>query len=319
MEVYPRACGGTAEECRSVRDSERLSPRVRGNRIPQGLSKGRSRSIPARAGEPLAYLELQRSIKVYPRACGGTTCRQIHMYCYVGLSPRVRGNQYLQIVRDTNQRSIPARAGEPSLRQPPVPARTVYPRACGGTLIKPSQPQTVPGLSPRVRGNRNIGYAARLGSRSIPARAGEPTRRTLRRTGAQVYPRACGGTSTCSVRPSMRTGLSPRVRGNLQQLGQELGRWRSIPARAGEPALQTRRASLASVYPRACGGTSLTSETTVSGEGLSPRVRGNHDCALATALQGHSIPARAGEPPPPTRAVTLRMVYPRACGGTRGN
>ena len=49
------------------------------------------------------------------------------------------------------------------------------------------------------------------------------------------------------------------------------------------------------VYPRACGGTQRLG-------------------VLVTA-PARSIPARAGEPPFPTRPTSIRGVYPRACGG----
>ena len=77
--------------------------------------------------------------------------------------------------------SIPARAGEPFASLIANRLCQVYPRACGGTfyarpLLKPSQ-----GLSPRVRGNlqRNDHHWDYWGS--IPARAGEPTRKWLTR------------------------------------------------------------------------------------------------------------------------------------------
>ena len=51
-EVYPRACGGTANPFDVAYGYQGLSPRVRGNRVvlmPASTSRG---SIPARAGEP---------------------------------------------------------------------------------------------------------------------------------------------------------------------------------------------------------------------------------------------------------------------------
>ena len=51
------------------------------------------------------------------------------------------------------ERSIPAGAGEPSLRQSPGYALWVYPRGCGGTPAKFFLSLPSFGLSPRVRGN----------------------------------------------------------------------------------------------------------------------------------------------------------------------
>ena len=131
-------------------------------------------------------------------------------------------------------------------------------------------------------------------------------------------------------------GLSPRVRGNPKPTYAPFSMWRSIPARAGEPADSYRYTATVTVYPRACGGTWSGRAGPSGASGLSPRVRGNRrPCPLRTRRR-RSIPARAGEPPGPrldifgrrsipARAgepddapfrVELRRVYPRACGGT---
>ena len=52
--VYPRACGGTGAAGDLVPGLDGLSPRVRGNLCCSLLSQMSVRSIPARAGEPLA-------------------------------------------------------------------------------------------------------------------------------------------------------------------------------------------------------------------------------------------------------------------------
>ena len=187
-----------------------------------------------------------------------------------GLSPRVRGNLPPRVVPMKCHRSIPARAGEPL---PWVSARQlcgVYPRACGGTHSRHS-----PIIS---------------GWRSIPARAGEPSGSSPSLRLEPVYPRACGGNHSCrqvDLRPIVATGLSPRVRGNLSARRLHFGAvpliW-SIPARAGEPRGRSAFGGCANpsglsrrvrgnpacdrypavgvikgVYPRACGGTIVTS------------------------------------------------------------
>ena len=231
-----------------------LSPRVRGNRIEGVLGILTLRSIPARAGEPNCIRDFLSSVRVYPRACGGTYSPGYARTSLWGLSPRVRGNAIMMglspRVRGNPaqsqpfppiQRSIPARAGEPMLS--PVIGCTehrigVYPRACGGTRQIPRAIVTRgAGLSPRVRGNRRTGAGARklawIGS--IPARAGEP--RSVRRVVIiqPVYPRACGGTAAPAACSTLPIGLSPRVRGNQRSYHIEARRIRSIPARAGEP------------------------------------------------------------------------------------
>ena len=51
--VYPRVCGGTSRGRERKRRHDGLSPRVRGNHLRPGDRRGRVRSIPACAGEPL--------------------------------------------------------------------------------------------------------------------------------------------------------------------------------------------------------------------------------------------------------------------------
>ena len=70
------------------------------------------------------------------------------------------------------------------------------------------------------------------------------------------------------------------------------------------------------VYPRACGGTLAIEAAVTSGDGLSPRVRGNPGQPVDGGIAGGSIPARAGEPWAPGAAASGIRVYPRACGGT---
>ena len=152
--------------------------------------------------------------------------------------------------------------------------------------------------------------------RSIPARAGEPSRVMTSPTLAPVYPRACGGTPLRLRRAPSTTGLSPRVRGNRVQLHGGVCEARSIPARAGEPGGGPRRHCNTGVYPRACGGTRPRASSLGRSSGLSPRVRGNpHQPGVVQGLEG-SIPARAGEPARSPPSQSSARVYPRACGGT---
>ena len=178
------------------------------------------------------------------------------------------------------------------------------------------------------------GHYVNLGS--IPARAGEPAQGRPGRPLRPVYPRACGGTTAGTIWPWPPGGLSPRVGGNRLRHQRRAAGGRSIPARAGEPHTGSAGRTVATVYPRACGGTSsgptripccrvypracggtsLPVTPTDRPKGLSPRVRGNH-CAFSAGHQRHgSIPARAGEPTPTSRTATMWWVYPRACGGT---
>ncbi len=153
----------------------------------------------------------------------------------MGLSPRVRGNPAGAVITASSVK--------------------VYPRACGGTPSAARPMRIVGGLSPRVRGNRLTARPSRPRRRSIPARAGEPGAAVREDHLMRVYPRACGGTADELTALPSKSGLSPRVRGNLGQVAERRYHLGSIPARAGEPEAPPVGTQPPRVYPRACGGT----------------------------------------------------------------
>ena len=174
--VYPRACGGTGRWGSTTCTTMGLSPRVRGNHNHVGHQNSRHRSIPARAGEPSAPIADRKGNTVYPRACGGTRYIPDNPPGQLGLSPRVRGNHSFMSILSKAIESIPARAGEPSLANDVRGLIWVYPRACGGTPDVSHREIKEVGLSPRVRGNLPGAGCKGRAIRSIPARAGEPSR-----------------------------------------------------------------------------------------------------------------------------------------------
>ena len=174
------------------------------------------------------------------------------------------------------------------------------------------------GLSPRVRGNLHRHRREHLKFGSIPARAGEPTSRSICHSRSRVYPRACGGTDNKRHERFCKEGLSPRVRGNHPGSDHPVELAGSIPARAGEPRCDARRRGCRRVYPRACGGTTMVAPAAILAAGLSPCVRGNLVPWRVVLQVLGSIPARAGEPAAAKGRAHRLGVYPRACGGTVG-
>ena len=248
---------------------------MRGNRPGRPHRRASPRSIPACAGEPFWSTHQPTSRWVYPRVCGGTCPPLKQPYARQGLSPRVRGNRHDEGQFGVIFGSIPACAGEPSTRSAPAGRCGVYPRVCGGTALRSLETASLPGLSPRVRGNPLVYSGGGPRPRSIPACAGEPSSSSCVRLRFPVYPRVCGGTIARRGSLRVRRGLSPRVRGNR---GCRLREWtsgRSIPACAGEPIGITCMWWPPRVYPRVCGGTGVTSVDSRMATGLSPRVRGN--------------------------------------------
>ena len=207
--------------------------------------------------------------------CGGTLNTILIIAAQLGLSPRVRGNLVQRTAVPHCGRSIPACAGEPGTYSGSRSCVRVYPRVCGGTHLRQRPVANVPGLSPRVRGNRVGQVVDSVSARSIPACAGEPLGHDADMLVSQVYPRVCGGTMCRQDGVKQVTGLSPRVRGNLVRAINGGNAQGSIPACAGEPLNARALLDRIGVYPRVCGGTARTSALGGSGPGLSPRVRGN--------------------------------------------
>ena len=248
--------------------------------------------------------------------CGGTWYPQGRTAVGEGLSPRVRGNQFVIAAGVAAGGSIPACAGKPQAVEAGIEARQVYPRVCGGTVGDVVDDAVVAGLSPRVRGNPFSRSRTTASERSIPACAGEPSAEALATGNRKVYPRVCGGTQIGIREYHEGMGLSPRVRGNLARrmmLGTAPG---SIPACAGEPTTVSGARSMSRVYPRVCGGTWMTCAPTTAAWGLSPRVRGNPLPPLPGPARLGSIPACAGEPTPAAAGPSAPRVYPRVCGRT---
>ncbi len=117
--------------------------------------------------------------------------------------------------------------------------------------------------------------------------------------------------------PLSTIGLSPQVRGNLEDVGAPETWTRSIPAGAGEPHAANIDRIMGQVYPRRCGGTVSTPRGGESDEGLSPQVRGNRAGVRGGRRRSGSIPAGAGEPSWSGGTRSPPRVYPRRCGGTR--
>ena len=294
--VYPRPCGGALTSPRPSQVGHGLSPPVRGSRERHGRANGPPGSIPARAGEPPPCCPGIRSTGVYPRPCGGAAESVLPYRCSGGLSPPVRGSRLRDVRRLAEQRSIPARAGEPPLRARGMISVGVYPRPCGGAVGYFSIHSPSKGLSPPVRGSH---YDVIIGEHtmgSIPARAGEPGTCRPSSCSTGVYPRPCGGAVMAISVCSSPNGLSPPVRGSrkITQDGKKVRG--SIPARAGEPEPWQAIVLYDAVYPRPCGGADGKFRRYVTEAGLSPPVRGSLDVLFYRRGPGRSIPARAGEP-----------------------
>ena len=304
--VYPRTGGGTRPDGCKRPPCGGLSPHGRGNHGGVQLRGSPQGSIPARAGEPVPLGRSEEAAGVYPRTGGGTAAAATSTAAQGGLSPHGRGNHGIAWGGVGADGSIPARAGEPPAAPKCGSPYRVYPRTGGGTEATFIVQSEESGLSPHGRGNRGenvpVGHCEFGGS--IPARAGEPRKLPVEQSHVrmEVYPRTGGGTDWP---PGAGCGRP---------------RWRSIPARAGEPWPPGAGRAARRVYPRTGGGTAVLDPDPGAGRaarrvyprtgggtavldpdqgeepGLSPHGRGNRGQVRPDADATGSIPARAGEP-----------------------
>ncbi len=127
----------------------------------------------------------------------------------------------------------------------------------------------------------------------------------------------CGGNTKAPLAVHQVYGLSPRVRGKLEQIIELLMAYRSIPACAGETAGAVFIGICGEVYPRVCGGNGYTVMGYFMGYGLSPRVRGKQIRLEKHKRVDRSIPACAGETLDDDDDTVRIWVYPRVCGGNK--
>ena len=140
--VYPRVGWGTPPNGVGYESGAGLSPRGRGNLSPDDRALVGRRSIPAWAGEPHPRRVAFAARPVYPRVGGGTQVSPGCDNCYMGLSPRGRGNPAGAGVGRPGARSIPAWAGEPLADRQSENGAGVYPRVGGGTYAVPQAHRT---------------------------------------------------------------------------------------------------------------------------------------------------------------------------------
>ncbi len=190
-----------------------------------------------------------------------------------------------------------------------------YPRACGGPPGANNRAGEVRGLSPRLRGTRQSAAGGDHRPWPIPAPAGDPEALEGAKGVGKAYPRACGGPVDAALTGGPVRGLSPRLRGTRWEPRIRLTRVWPIPAPAGDPQGIGPKSTPCPAYPRACGGPLQQFGQALSGNGLSPRLRGTPFAAAGSGGGGGPIPAPAGDPRPSSREARAAWAYPRACGG----
>ena len=142
---------------------------------------GRSRIIPAHAGQTVIDSAPILGPPDHPRACGANSLTLALSSPNTGSSPRMRGKHLGADRFNQRGRIIPAHAGQTSWLPSGCAGYTDHPRACGANAPAGTTAQTPTGSSPRMRGKQAGPSISRRPRRIIPAHAGQTRRRSRRR------------------------------------------------------------------------------------------------------------------------------------------
>ncbi len=252
--VHPRLRGGAERRAQDGDLGEGPSPPARGSPLALPAHEAAEGSIPACAGEPRGESLARVRSGVHPRLRGGAVATEPAPIVTLGPSPPARGSRCRAPRPCTDAGSIPACAGEPGSRTFTTRATWVHPRLRGGAPPLLPLARRSGGPSPPARGSldRLAGDSSTRGS--IPACAGEPTRRPWRSFTAGVHPRLRGGAPRAEAVRVMCRGPSPPARGSPAAGSDDGVGDGSIPACAGEPPRSTRCGHPGRVHPRLRGG-----------------------------------------------------------------
>ena len=191
------------------------SPHARGtHRIRATVHDGR-RFIPACAGNARCIRARTQGSAVHPRMRGERAIPGVDATWIAGSSPHARGTPVGGRHVDTDQRFIPACAGNATTWVSPASVRPVHPRMRGERRHRCGQHRLKTGSSPHARGTLIRPVQERPCGRFIPACAGNARCIRARTRGSAVHPRMRGERIHRLQTPILGVGSSPHARGTL--------------------------------------------------------------------------------------------------------
>jgi len=153
-----------------------------------------------------------------------------------------------------------------------------------------------------------------VGSRFIPARAGNRAGRPAWPSPLPVHPRTCGEQDSTAARLLRWAGSSPHVRGTDVPPYRVGDMRRFIPARAGNRRSRPAAPRPPAVHPRTCGEQIPYPPFPLFPFGSSPHVRGTDPLYDTLDHDFRFIPARAGNSESKRTRFCSLSVHPRTCG-----
>ena len=186
----------------------------------------------------------------------------------------MRGTPAALLGSDQHRGIIPAHAGNTGGMLGSLSGGWDHPRACGEHPHLQDMRGSAWGSSPRMRGTLRGSRLDALGTRIIPAHAGNTLGRSPPSRSNRDHPRACGEHFPLMLTWGALEGSSPRMRGTHKAsfMGRvEIG---IIPAHAGNTWMGGWKPGVIGDHPRACGEHVFRRALVGFGWGSSPRMRG---------------------------------------------
>ena len=189
-----------------------------------------------------------------------------------------------------------------------------HPRVCGEYVRRRRRLKRARGSPPRVRGIPWRQDYPAYSPGITPACAGNTHPGSHGPSGLWDHPRVCGEYGTRRIKPSLRTGSPPRVRG-IRANDLNLGiRSRITPACAGNTTGATSPTMSGWDHPRVCGEYLVDLPPAPTTIGSPPRVRGIQALALMLFAAVRITPACAGNTDLTCDGARSGGDHPRVCG-----
>ena len=153
---HPRACGANNPDCDRVVQDAGSSPRMRGKHFHEVRVFDLGRIIPAHAGQTGFWVNTSMSPPDHPRACGANSASDWVEAWRTGSSPRMRGKRLIEVMKEGDDRIIPAHAGQTTELTSLKSTVSDHPRACGANHLQRRNLRLQAGSSPRMRGKRAV-------------------------------------------------------------------------------------------------------------------------------------------------------------------